>query len=60
MQRSIHLNRSPLSKLLARRAKARPERLAPAAEVKPRSSGPPASMAEQLSRTPEIRITNWL
>lgn len=61
MQRSISLNRSPLSKLLALRAKARaakPE--AQPVKAKPRSPGPPVPMAEQLSRSPEIRVTSWL
>ncbi len=61
MQRSVSLNRSPLSKLLALRAKARavkPE--VSAGKGKPRSAGPPAPMAEQLSRSPEVRINCWL
>jgi len=59
MQRSVSLNRSPLSKLLALRAKARAIKPRPAAgPAKPKPAGPPAPMAEQLSRSPEIRITS--
>lgn len=59
MQRSVSLNRSPLSKLVALRARARAIKLRPAAgPAKPKPAGPPAPMAEQLSRSPEIRITS--
>lgn len=61
MQRSIHLHRSPLSKLFALRAKVRaikPE--PPAARSKPGSAGPSGPMAERLSRSPEVRITSWI
>lgn len=61
MQRSINLSRSPLSKLLALRAKARairPE--AQPGKAKSVSAGPPLPMAEQLSRSREARFISWL
>lgn len=59
MQRTVNLNRSPLGKLLAlrSRAKARPAKATVLARPA-RSNAPPLPMAEQLSRSPEIRITS--